>query len=153
MDDGYRELVERLFDAFNRRDAEEIVAVCDEEMEFFAVTAEQVGRADPYAGAQGLRDYLSDVATVWEELLITPKEVEQRGRSLLVRGRVYLRSRALGIRDMPAAWIWDLDVDRERFVRGRVFVDPEQAIRAFSREAGPEPDLDPGGSRSTTRLR
>jgi ketosteroid isomerase-like protein len=151
MDDGCRELVERLFDAFNRRDTEEIVVLCDEEMEFFAVTAEQVGRSDPYVGAEGLRAYLNDVATVWEELLITPKEVEQRGRSLLVRGRVYLRSRALGIRDMPAAWIWDLQ--GEQFVRGRVFVDPEEAIRAFSREAEQEPRPDPGGPRSTTRLR
>jgi ketosteroid isomerase-like protein len=151
MDDGCRELIERLFDAFNRRDAEEIVVLCDEEMEFFAVTAEQVGRPDPYVGAEGLRDYLNDVATVWEELLITPQEVEQRGRSLLVRGQVYLRSRALGIRDMPTAWIWELR--GEQFVRGRVFADPEEAIRAFSREAGQEPLPDSGGPRSTTRLR
>ena len=47
------------------------------------------------------------MASVWEELLITPSEVEQRESALLVRGRVYLRSRALGIRDMPTAWIWD----------------------------------------------
>ena len=151
MDEGSRELVERLFDAFNRRDADQIVAVCHEDMEFFAVTAEQVGRTDPYVGPQGLRDYMNDVATVWEELLITPREVEQRGRSVLVRGRVYLRGRALGIRDMPAAWIWDLR--GERFERGRVFVDPEEAVRVFSREGGSEPHPDPGGSRSTTRLR
>ena len=103
MDEPGRELVERLFDAFNRRDAEEIVACCDERMEFVAVTAEQVGRSDPYVGPQGLRSYLDDVAAVWEELLITPNGVEQREGSLLVYGRVYLRSRALGIRDMPAA--------------------------------------------------
>jgi ketosteroid isomerase-like protein len=151
MDDGCQELVERLFDAFNRRDVEEIVLLCDEEMEFFAVTAEQVGRSDPYVGADGLRAYLNDVATVWEELLITPKEVEQHGQALLVRGRVYLRSRALGIRDMPAAWIWDLR--GEKFVRGRVFADQEEAIRAFSREAEQAPRPDPGGPRSTTPLR
>ena len=39
MDDFCRERIERLFDAFNRRDADEIVELCDEEMEFFAVTA------------------------------------------------------------------------------------------------------------------
>ena len=82
----------------------------------------------PYVGKEGLSAYLSDVATVWEELLITPKQVEQRGDSLLVQGRVYLRSRALGIRDMPTAWIWDLRDGR--FIRGRVFVDPEEAVQA-----------------------
>src|SRR5262249_46976122 len=115
--------IERLFDAFNRREREEIVALCDERMEFFAVTAEQAGRYEPYVGSEGLHTYLNDVARLREELLITPREIEQRGDSLLVRGRVYLRSHSLGIRDMPAGWIWDLH--EGRFIRGRVFVDPE----------------------------
>jgi ketosteroid isomerase-like protein len=151
VDDSQRECVERLFDAFNRRDVVEITELCHEQMEFFAVTAEEVGRGEPYVGAEGLRAYLADVATLWEELLITPKQVEQRGDSLLVWGRVYLRSRALGIRDMPTAWIWDL---REgRFIRGRVFIDPEEAIRLFSLEGQPGPSPDLRASRSTTRLR
>ena len=151
MDDFCRERIERLFDAFNRRDAGEIVELCDEEMEFFAVTAEEVGRNTPYVGKEGLSAYLDDVATVWEELLITPKQVEQRGDSLLVQGRVYLRSRALGIRDMPTAWIWDLRDGR--FVRGRVFIDPEEAVRQFSLEDQPAPSPDPRAAISTTRLR
>ena len=149
MDEGYRELIERLFDAFNRRDPEVIVAVCHEEMEFYAVTAEEVGRSDPYRGSEGLRAYLDDVATVWEELLITPNEIEQREDSLLVRGRVYLRSREHGIRDMPTAWIWDVIDDR--FIRGQAFINPEEAVRSFSREARPEPSPDSGASRSMTQ--
>jgi ketosteroid isomerase-like protein len=151
MDDRCREMVEGLFDAFNRRDAEGIVAHCHEDMEFFAVTAEEVGRNEPYVGPEGLRAYFADVSTAWEELLITPEEVEQRGDSLLVQGRVYLRSRELGIRDMPIGWIWEMRGDR--FARGRVFVDAEEAVRSFSRAATPGQSLDPGGSRSTTRLR
>jgi ketosteroid isomerase-like protein len=151
VDDLCRERVERLFDAFNRRDADGIVDLCDEEMEFFAVTAEEVRRNTPYVGKEGLNTYLEDVATVWEDLLITPKQVEQRGDSLLVQGRVYLRSRALGIRDMPTAWIWDLRDGR--FVRGRVFVDQEEAVRRFGFEGRPEPSPDPRASISTTRLR
>jgi ketosteroid isomerase-like protein len=151
VDDLCRKLVERLFDAFNRRDADGIVELCDEEMEFFAVTAEEVGRNTPYVGKEGLSTYLGDVATVWEDLLVTPKQVEQRGDSLLVQGRVYLRSRALGIRDMPTAWIWDLCDGR--FIRGRVFVDPEEGVRRFSLEGRPEPSPDLRASRSTTRLR
>jgi len=125
-----RALVERLFDAFNRRDADEIAAVCDEEMEFFPIgTAEAIGRDAPYVGPSGLRDYLGDVDRAWEELQISPNVIEERGGSLLVRGRVYARSRALGIRDMPVAWIWD--VAAGRFVRGEVFPDPEQAVSRF----------------------
>jgi serine phosphatase RsbU (regulator of sigma subunit)/ketosteroid isomerase-like protein len=125
------ELVERLYAAFNRRDSEEIVAVCDEQMAFFPIgTAEQIGRDAPYVGPAGLQEYLGDVERAWDELLINPKVVENHGGSLLVRGRVYARSRQLGIRDMPVAWIWD--VANGRFVRGEVFRDPEEAVRRLA---------------------
>lgn len=120
-------LVERLFEAFNWRDEDEIAALCDPGMGFFPVgTAEALGRTAPYVGPEGLHEYLEDVEKIWEELRISPKVIERRGDSLLVRGRVYARSRELGIRDMPIAWIWDVSGDR--FVRGEVFIDPEQAV-------------------------
>jgi serine phosphatase RsbU (regulator of sigma subunit)/ketosteroid isomerase-like protein len=129
--DDEQELVERLYAAFNRRDHEEIVELCSGEMGFYPTgTAEQTGRTAPYVGPDGLREYLNDVERVWDELLITPKVAERRGGSLLVRGRVYARSRPLGIRDVPVAWIWDLAGGR--FVRGEVFPDPEDAVRRLA---------------------
>ncbi|HEX6753591.1 MAG TPA: nuclear transport factor 2 family protein [Solirubrobacterales bacterium] len=133
MADSYETLVRHLFQAFNQRDADAIVELCSEQMEFVSVTGGEAGRESPYRGRQGLRDYLADVEKVWEELLITPGRVERRGDRLLVLGRVYLRSRELGIRDMPAAWIWELGNDI--FVRGEVFVDPDQALARFARDA------------------
>ena len=131
MAESHLELVERLYEAFNRRDSEGIVLICDEGMEFFPFeTAGAVGREAPYVGREGLREYLADAANVWEELLVTPSEVEQAGDQFLVRGRVYVRSRELGIRDMPAAWIWE--VREGRFVRGEVFPSPSAAEERFS---------------------
>ncbi|HET7418212.1 MAG TPA: SpoIIE family protein phosphatase [Solirubrobacterales bacterium] len=126
-----QELVERLYAAFNRRDPAEITELCDEAMEFFPIgTAEAVGRSGPYVGPAGLQEYLLDIEKAWDELLITPKVTERRGGSLLVRGRVYARSRALGIRDVPVAWIWDL---RDGVVvRGEVFPDPEEAVQRLA---------------------
>jgi ketosteroid isomerase-like protein len=130
MPEAPEALIGRLFHAFNQRDAETIVELCSEQMEFFAVTGEEAGREAPYSGREGLSDYLADVARLWEELLITPSRVELRGERLLVVGRVYVRSRELGIRDMPVAWIWQL---REGlFVRGEVFVDPDVAVAQFA---------------------
>lgn len=129
----HRALVERLFDAFNRRDEAAIETLCDPGMEFFPVTAEELGRSAPYVGPDGLREYFDDVGRVWDELLILPKQVESRGPRVLVRGRVYLRSHELGIRDMPAAWIWE--IDGNRFVRGEVYVDPDQAAARFAADA------------------
>jgi len=128
--DSHQQLIERLFEAFNRRDPDGIRTLCDEAMEFYAVTAEEIGREAPYMGPEGLRDYLADVAQVWEELLITAKEVESSGDRLLVRGRVYLRSRNLGIRDLPACWIWE--IRDGRFVSGRAFVDQQLAEARFA---------------------
>jgi ketosteroid isomerase-like protein len=133
MDESHEALVGRLFHAFNQRDAETIVALCSNEMEFVAVTAEEAGRQSPYSGSQGLRDYLADVERIWEELLITPSRVERRDDRLLVVGRVYVRSRELGIRDMPVAWVWRLRDGL--FVRGEVFTDPEAAAARFSQVA------------------
>lgn len=130
MTDAPEVLVGRLFNAFNQRDPEEIVALCSPHMEFFAVTAEEVGRGTPYVGPEGLHDYLADVERFWEELLITPGSVERRDDRLLVLGRVYVRNRELGIRDMPVAWIWR--VEDGLFVRGEVFADPVEALDRFA---------------------
>jgi len=127
-DDG---LVGRLFNAFNQRDATAIVELCSAEMEFFAVTAEEVGRGAPYVGPDGLQEYLDDVESFWEELLVTPSRVERRDDRLLVHGRVFVRNRELGIRDMPVAWVWQ--VADGLFVRGEVFADPQRAARQFER--------------------
>jgi serine phosphatase RsbU (regulator of sigma subunit)/ketosteroid isomerase-like protein len=131
LDDRQMALVERLYDSFNRRDEAGIVAICDEEMDFFPFgTAEAIGRSAPYVGPAGLREYMADVAQVWEELLITPSELERQGDILLVRGRVYARSPERGIRDMPVAWIWE--VRDGRFVRGEGFPEIEQALARFT---------------------
>lgn len=138
MTELHEALIGRLYNAFNQRDADGIVSLCSEDMEFVAVTGEEIGRAVPYRGTEGLREYLRDVERIWEELLITPSRVEQKDDRLLVVGRVYVRSRALGIRDMPAAWIWRLAGGV--FVRGEVFADPEAAIARFAElAAGPRP--------------
>ncbi|HVY79039.1 MAG TPA: nuclear transport factor 2 family protein [Solirubrobacterales bacterium] len=133
MPEAPEALVGRLFNAFNQRDAEAIVGLCSPRMEFFAVTGEELGRDAPYVGPDGLRDYLADVERFWEELLITPGSVERRGDWLLVHGRVYVRNRELGIRDMPVAWIWR--VEDGLFVRGEVFADPAGAVERFAQAA------------------
>lgn len=135
MADPRLALVERLYECFNQRDEACLAKICAERMEFFpTVTARAIGREAPYRGPTGLHEYLADVAKVWEDLRVTASEVELRGDALLVRGRVYARSRELGIRDVPVAWIWE--VRDERVVRGEVFADPERAALSFAARDG-----------------
>jgi ketosteroid isomerase-like protein len=133
MPEAPEALVGRLFNAFNQRDVESMVTLCSPRMEFFTVTGEEIGRGAPYVGPEGLRDYLADAGQFWEELLITPGSVERRGERMLVLGRVYVRNRELGIRDMPVAWIWQ--VEGGLFVRGEVFADPIEAVDRFQAAA------------------
>jgi ketosteroid isomerase-like protein len=120
------EMVESLFDAFNRRDVEAVVELCDEDVEFHAATAEFAGKPDPYVGRVGMREYFDDVSRLWEELLITPREIVPVEGGVVVFGRVFARGRAHGIRDLPIAWRWKL---REgRFAWGRVYMDPGQVF-------------------------
>lgn len=127
-------LVRRLFAAFNRRDQSVIEGLCDEGIEFIPVaTAEILGRTRPYHGHAGLGEYLADIGEAWEELIVTPGEVAREGDALLVRGRVYTRSRERGIRDFQVTWVWRLR--GERFLRGEVFLDPAAAVQRYRAEA------------------
>jgi ketosteroid isomerase-like protein len=124
------ELVEALFDAFDRRSEERIAELCDERMEFTPVTAALAGRSQPYVGRAGLREYLDDVERTWEELTVSAGEVILRGDVVLVIGRVYARSRESGIRDLPAAWIWRLRGGR--FDYGRVYTETAAALEGLA---------------------
>ena len=131
-------LIDRLFDAFNRRDPAAVTALCDERVEFSSVTAEFAGRREPYRGHDGLRQYFADVAEIWDELLVTAKEVRTREDAILVVGHVYARSRQLGIRDTPAAWVWRLE--GELLVEGAVYSGADEALAALER-SGPPPEM------------
>jgi ketosteroid isomerase-like protein len=131
-------LIDRLFDAFNRRDAAAVTALCDERVEFSSVTAEFAGRSEPYRGHQGLRQYFADVAQIWDELLVTANEVRTREDAILVVGHVYARSRQLGIRDIPAAWVWRLE--GELLVEGAVYSGADEALAALE-PSGPRPGM------------
>src|SRR5665811_1660405 len=88
MPDPHLRLVSRLYECFNYRDESCLSELCDEAMEFYpAMTAEAIGREAPYSGSAGLHDYLTDVAQIWEELQVSPSEIEARGELLLVHGR------------------------------------------------------------------
>jgi PAS domain S-box-containing protein len=66
-------IVTAAFDAFARRDVPAMVARChpDFVLRSFA-TSQRIDRAEPYRGHEGVLAYLRDVATVWEELTLTP---------------------------------------------------------------------------------
>jgi ketosteroid isomerase-like protein len=120
--------VRALFDAVNARDQEALEALCDQRVEILLLPVEAGGRADPYLGHRGLRELFIDATAAWEQLVLTPGELQARDEVVLVAGRVHTRSRELGLRDLPVAWVFR---SRDgRIASARVYPDVEAAMEA-----------------------
>ena len=122
------EVVKATFAAFVARDLQTVLDLADPEIEFTAVTGEHAGRTDPYRGHDGLRAYFRDVAEVWEELRLTPREFRTAGERVLVTGKVSARSRGRTVTG-STGWIWQ--VRGGKVVYGRVYASAADAIAAL----------------------
>jgi ketosteroid isomerase-like protein len=123
-----RDVIEAVYAAFAERDVEGVIARLHPDVEFTAVTGDQVGRTGPYRGHDGMRQYFRDVAEVWDELRIVPGEFRQSGDTILVTGRVSARSPARIVAG-STGWIWQL---RDGLVAyARVYPSAADAMAAF----------------------
>jgi ketosteroid isomerase-like protein len=122
------ELVHQACDAFNRRDLDGLIALCDPDVEFVSYLA-QVEGGEPYHGLDGVRDW-------WERLLaIFPDfrlEVEQ-ARELGGRGIARFRTHARGVEsDAPMEQtVWSVGEYRDGKITGwHFFASEEEALEA-----------------------
>jgi ketosteroid isomerase-like protein len=126
MPDGSaEELVRRAYKAFSERDLHALLELSDPRIEIHTVTGMVAGRDEPYQGHDGLKDYLNDVAELWDEIELMPSAFHELSDSrLVVFGRVRAR-RELAVIDAPNAWLWEVGEGRIR--SARVFGDPQGA--------------------------
>jgi len=88
------ELVQTAFDAFNRRDVEGLLALCEPDVEVHSLMTE-AERAD-YRGFDGVRDWLGAVLDVFPDWCPTPGEVRDHGCGLVSPFTVTATARASG---------------------------------------------------------
>jgi len=82
-------VVRAIYDAFARRDLEGALAHLADDVLFAPQgTASRVGRAAPYHGHDGVRQYFADVARVWEDLRINADDIRWVAGSVVVFGHV-----------------------------------------------------------------
>jgi ketosteroid isomerase-like protein len=127
------EVVREVFVAFADRDVERVLALVDPDVVFTAVTGGVVGKAEPYRGHEGMREYFRDVADVWDEIVLTPREFRQVGDAILVTGKVNARSPARVVSG-STGWVWR--VRDGRVVYGHVYPSAADAIAAVEEETG-----------------
>ena len=119
------ELVRRAYKAFSERDLEALLRIADPRIEIHTVTGMVAGRDEPYRGHPGVKEYLRDVAELWDEIELMPGDFHSLSDSrLVVFGRVRAR-RELAVIDAPNAWLWEVGEGRIR--SARVFGDPQSA--------------------------
>jgi len=122
------EVVKATFAAFAARDVEAVLALVDPEVELTALTGDQAGRTEPYRGHDGVRQYFRDVASLWEELHLTPREFREEGDLILVTGKVSARSRSRTVTG-STGWLWRVRNGKVTYVR--VYASAADAIAAL----------------------
>lgn len=129
------EIVQQVYVAFERRDVEQLLAICSRDMVFEPQTAQIAAAGEPYRGHAGMQRYLEDVAAIWQELRPTPDTFfEGDGGLVVVTGRVYAWGAGRVI-DAPAGWLWR--VRDEQLIYGRIFQTAAGALEAGGMSAAP----------------
>jgi ketosteroid isomerase-like protein len=128
------DIVKDAFAAFEHRDLERLLALTRPDMVFEPVTARIAAGGEPYRGHEGLRQYLEDVARVWQELRPAPDTFyEREGGIVVATGRVYAWG-AGRVVDAPSGWLWRLEDGKLAY--GRIFETASGALAAAGIEAG-----------------
>jgi ketosteroid isomerase-like protein len=122
------ETIRLAFAAFERRDADGLLALCAPDVVFEPVTARLAGGGEAYRGHDGLRRYLEDVGRVWQELRPSPDAYHEGEDGIVVAtGRVYAWGVGRVI-DSPAGWLWR--VQDGKIAYGRIFETASGALEA-----------------------
>jgi ketosteroid isomerase-like protein len=137
-------LVECLFEAFGRRDADALLELMSPDIEFYGPTATVLNEGRCYRGHEGIRRYLSDAAQLWQSLEISPRTFREVGNHVVVLGRVKARA-ADGLElDTPAAWVWR--VQAGRIAWGCAYGDREAMPRSLQEEGFAPRNVPPTGA-------
>jgi uncharacterized protein len=112
--------------AFNLRDVDDVLAMMDPSVEFFAPqTALSVERHSSYHGHDGVRQYFNDVSGVWARLQVIPQDFRFSDSHVVTIGTI-VGERDGDYVDDEVAWAWKLRDGK--VVWGRVYQNPVEAL-------------------------
>lgn len=97
---------------------------------FQPVSAAVMNAGEPYRGHDGIRRYLVDVETHWDELTVEPAQIRAAGDAVVALGRVSGRGRTGSFSDVPTTWV--LKFRDGLVVSAQVFSDEQYARAALT---------------------
>jgi ketosteroid isomerase-like protein len=124
-------LAQEAVDAWNRRDADWVIANSVPDIEFLpAVAGSLEGETQRVVrGRDGFRRFFSDLDETWEQFEIEAEEFREVGDALVTLCRVHAKGRASGLElDQPMAMVSWLRGDK--FARAQSFLDLDEALEA-----------------------
>ena len=120
--------------AWNRRDAEWLIANGVPDVEFIPAVAGGVeGQGRVVHGAHEFHAFFSDLDETWERFDIEPEEFREVGEAVVSLCHVHAKGRASGLElDQPIAMVsW---FRGGKFARARSFLDAGEALEAAKQE-------------------
>jgi ketosteroid isomerase-like protein len=121
------ETVRCSFEAFNRRDSDQLISLCDPDCEWLPFRAQLEGIA--YRGHDGVRRFLNDMDDDWSEFRIDPLDLHERDERVVAIGRVRALGRGGTDIDFVAGFVIELRNGRITHVTSHS--DPEEALEAI----------------------
>lgn len=113
------EIVRRVFEAFNRRDAASILRDWQTEAEWRPSISPGGIEGNVYVGHDGVRRWLDELAESWESFEAFDLKLELVGDGVVVRGRVRVCGRASGAEiERELGQVWELEDGKARRVTG-----------------------------------
>jgi ketosteroid isomerase-like protein len=79
----HRELIDRIYAAWNRGDVDGVVECCTADAQVRPFLSDLAGSV--YRGHEGIRRWYADANDAWERLLAEPEEVIEDGNRVLIR--------------------------------------------------------------------
>jgi ketosteroid isomerase-like protein len=125
--DGIK-LLHQGLDAFNRRDLDGFLALCDPDVEFVAYLARVEG-GEPYRGHDGVRDWWERLLTVFPDFRVEIEQARDLGGRTIARWRTHGR----GVEsDAPMdQTVWQVGEYRHgKAIGWRFFGSEEEALEA-----------------------
>jgi ketosteroid isomerase-like protein len=121
------ELVRRLVDAFNERDAEKFAQVTTDDFEWS--TSVMAVEGEIFLGREGIETYFSRMRDAWDEFKAEIDSYRDLGERVLISGQIEARGRGSGA---PVAAPLDIlyDFRDGKISRMSSFLDHDEAMRA-----------------------
>lgn len=100
-------VVRSVYENFAKGDVEAVLAVLAPDIEWVESTHDYLPFAGTHVGPEQVMErVVENVFRDWDEFAVVPERFHDAGDVVVVEGRAVGKTKAGGVLDAPAAWVW-----------------------------------------------